>query len=415
MLTVDLVHAYRRGTTLKLRELKGADRERARELAAEYIAMARACVGRTRSDLEEACAAVRVEARHRKLALGLRKLVMDRCEFEVESGPDPALLRRAVFERASAARQALGPGERLDRELVLAEVARAHGLETGELERCLYMDLRSAHRVLSFAWLGADALIELYIAGQAQAVLLRAVDIVARVSSSSPAAYRALFHKLKFLRLLYLIEPTGEGGYEITIDGPGSLFRSVTKYGLKLALLLPALDACEEWSITARVQWGKRRETLSFVLASRASDEARPAEAARMPAEVEELLHRFEERFAQGQSAWQAQPCTDILPLPGVGLCVPDLLFTHAGTGECVYLEVLGFWSRQAVWRRVELVERGLPQSILFAVSSRLRVSEAALDASLPGALYVYKGTMSARAIEERLDALVSRSHPRPA
>jgi hypothetical protein len=54
----------------------------------------------------------------------------------------------------------------------------------------------------------------------------------------------------------------------------------------------------------------------------------------------------------------------------------------------------------------VELVQAGLAEAVLFAVSSRLRVSEEVLDADLPGALYVYKGTMSARAIAERLDRL---------
>jgi hypothetical protein len=70
---------------------------------------------------------------------------------------------------------------------------------------------------------------------------------------------------------------------------------------------------------------------------------------------------------------------------------------------------VLGFWSRDAVWKRVELVQAGLPQKILFAVSSRLRVSEAVLDDDLPGALYVYKGAMSAAQIEKKLDALAER------
>ena len=95
--------------------------------------------------------------------------------------------------------------------------------------------------------------------------------------------------------------------------------------------------------------------------------------------------------------------------MPGVGLCVPDLVFDHATTGERVYLEVLGFWSRDAVWRRVELVERGLAQRILFAVSQHLRVSEEVLGDDLPGALYVYKRVMSARAMLERVEALAAR------
>ena len=51
----------------------------------------------------------------------------------------------------------------------------------------------------------------------------------------------------------------------------------------------------------------------------------------------------------------------------------------------------------------------GLPQPIVFAVSSRLRVSEEVLDADLPGQLYVYKGVISARAVEQRLDAILER------
>jgi hypothetical protein len=92
-----------------------------------------------------------------------------------------------------------------------------------------------------------------------------------------------------------------------------------------------------------------------------------------------------------------------------VGLCVPDLVFERRREGakrERVYLEVMGYWSRAAVWKRVELVRAGLGERILFAVSSRLRVSEDVLDADLPGALYVYKQTISARAVAERVDSL---------
>ncbi|HEX7942160.1 MAG TPA: hypothetical protein VF488_10170, partial [Gemmatimonadaceae bacterium] len=53
-------------------------------------------------------------------------------------------------------------------------------------------------------------------------------------------------------------------------------------------------------------------------------------------------------------------------------------------------------------------VEAGLAHRIVFAVGQHLRVSEAALDAELPAALYVYKRTMSAKAIVERVDALAT-------
>jgi 3'-phosphoadenosine 5'-phosphosulfate sulfotransferase len=61
------------------------------------------------------------------------------------------------------------------------------------------------------------------------------------------------------------------------------------------------------------------------------------------------------------------------------------------------------------VWKRVELIEQGLDERIVFAVGKHLRVSEAVLDDDVPGALYVYKRTMAPKAILERVEALAQR------
>ena len=80
---------------------------------------------------------------------------------------------------------------------------------------------------------------------------------------------------------------------------------------------------------------------------------------------------------------------------------------TTASTGAREgFVEVLGHWSRDAGWKRVEAAERGLPAPFLFCCSSRLRVSEEVLPDDVPAALYVYKGVMSAKAILERANAL---------
>ncbi len=88
------------------------------------------------------------------------------------------------------------------------------------------------------------------------------------------------------------------------------------------------------------------------------------------------------EAFAESE-CWRAEPAQEVLDLPGIGLCVPDLCFTHQGTGELVFCEVLGFWNRAAVWRRIELVEQGLSSKIVFVVSARLRVSESCWTARI--------------------------------
>lgn len=405
MLTADLVNVRRKGRELCLVPLDAARRPRAIELAAAYLALAEAHVGRSREELEEAFRAVEVAPRERRLADGLCKLVEDRCQFAEDAGLDPEVLRRQVFTAASAARE----NDRFDRAALLAAVAAEHQLAADALERALYADLRGAHALQAVEPIAAEPLVDVYDLAQAQAVLLRAARVVVDVKCDTPGAYRALFHKLKFLRLLYTIDPRPidkGGGYRLEIDGPFSLFESVTKYGLQLALALPAIRECDEWMLEADLRWGKDRAPLTLRLdgrATRASDEP-----PRLADEVQKLV----DDLAGLQTPWQVTPSTDILHLPGAGLCVPDLVFTHSGSGECVYLEVLGFWSRPAVWRRVELVERGLQERILFAVSQRLRVSEEALGDDLPGALFVYKRVLSARAVLERVESLAARVTP---
>lgn len=404
MLTPDLVHARRQKGELKLSPLKPEARARALELAGQLHAIAKAHVGLTREELDDAFSAIDVSARERKLADGLRKLIEDGLELEVAVETDPVALRREVFELATARRRELPEDGALDRDALLEGVASAHGMTRDAVERGLYADLKSAHVLREVKCPPPRALVESYDLEQARAVLLRAVRVTAHVRGATPGAMRALFHKLKFLRLLFSIHREPGGAFRIEMDGPFSLFESVTKYGLSLAMALPALTACGRWQIAADVRWGQDRKPLAFRLEGDARNAGGDVPD-RLPDEVEALLARFDGR----EGPWRASRADDLIDLPGVGLCVPDLAFTHAETGEVVLLEVMGFWSRDAVWKRVELVEAGLPQKIVFALSSRLRVSEAVLDESASAALYVYKGAMSAAQIERKLDALIAR------
>ncbi len=404
MLTADLVNARRRGTELRLVSLDAAGRERARAIAGELEAIAAAHVGQTREELEGAVSAVEVGPREHRLRDGLVKLIEDRCSFDGGDDVDPEAVRREVFTRASAVRAALSLADHFDRNAVLADVARTRGVTPEALERSLFADLRASHVLVAFEKMPARALVDAYERAQAQAVLLRAVRVKVDVHCSSAHALRALFRRLKFLRLLHTVSPHGEG-HRIVIDGPFSLFESVTKYGLQLALVLPALDACDRWRLEADIRWGKERTPLVFRLAGEASSAG--AESVPLPDEVEALVRSFRAL----ETSWRVSTNTQILELPGVGLSVPDLVFERRTAGaprERVYLEVMGYWSRAAVWKRVELVQAGLSERILFAVSAKLRVSEDVLDEELPGALYVYKQTLSARTIAERLEKLAS-------
>ena len=406
MLTADLVHARRRKGELHLVRIDAKLRERALSMAEGVLAVLSAHVGLTREELDDALSRVEASPSDRKVLLGLRKLAEDACTFDATEAQDAATLRQEVFLRAAARRKALEIDGTFDRSAVLAEVATAHGVDATSIERALFADLRSAHLLQAAPSMSAGALVAQWELGQAQAVLLRAVHVRVDVWCASAGALRALFHRLKFLRLLYTV--TAEADFHrIEIDGPFSLFDAVTKYGLQLAMVLPALRECARYRLEADVRWGQAREALVFRVEGEHATLDEQGEA-RLPDDVEALVTSLRAL----EAGWKVRVAQRIFDLPGVGLCVPDLELKRTSDGATVHIEVMGYWSRDAVWKRVELVEGGLPHKILFAVSDRLRVSEQVLDAELPGALYVYKGKMSARSVLEHVERLAGRSSP---
>lgn len=414
MLGADRVHARRRGTELKLVRLDDKARPRAEAMAGALCAAFAACVGGTRVELEQALADAGTGfdrgASDRRMLDGLAKLLDDTATWDGVAGDlDPVEVRRVVFEIASALRR----NGAFDRTRALEKASEVLEHAPEEVDAALYSDLRGAQRLIAAPPLTAKSLVEQWERAQAQAVLLRAVRLEVHVACTSAGAYRALFHRLKFLRLLYEVHkvPADEkwpssprkGGHRIVVEGPFSMFESVTKYGLKLALMLPFLESTDAFHLSADVRWGAARTPLTFKLEGGTSSAGRKGafEPLPLPDEVETLVSRFRAL----DSGWSVEPAPEFIELPGIGLCIPDLAFTHAN-GTRVFLEVLGFWSREAVFRRIELVERGLPHKIIFAASKRLRVREDLLEEGQPSALYVYKGTMSARVVLEKLERL---------
>jgi uncharacterized protein len=372
-------------------------------LAAVYLELAWGLVGANYEQLKQAWQGVEVGPRERKLALGLQKLIEDRCELQANVDLDPRELRSRLFVIAASERRA--QGRQFDRGAVLEQLTAHYQTTAESLDAALYADLPSQHVLQKVPASSAEELVRAFDLAQYQAVLLRAVKVRAEVRCKDPARYRGLFRALKFHRLLFTMQ-RGDAGYLLEIDGPFSLFDSVTKYGLQLAIVFPLLCECDELKLSADLRWGKARTPLRFEYQGKAAAAAAEAlvelgqEAAQLLAGVNKL-----------DSEWRAELNPDILDLPGIGLCVPDLCLRSGKL--CVYVELMGFWSRDAVWKRIELVEQGLSAPVVFAVSSRLRVSEAALDDAASSALYVYKGVPQARALLEKVNLLGDKQRAR--
>lgn len=402
MLTADLVRTRRRNGHLQVLGFKGKAEHRARELAEILLRLTLEQEGNTYAHLQEAWESVHVPPNERKLNLGLQKLIEDDCKFDETAVADARELREEVFLLAAQARKAGS----LDPLSIFTGVGEKRQMAPEVVQSSLYSDLRSEHILTRACRLTAAELVRRYIEGQYQAVLLRAVSVTAIVKCSQPSAYRDLFRTLKFRRLLFTIHEHGEG-YRIELDGPFSLFEAVTKYGLQLALAFPVLRRCDSLELKAKLRWGKAREELLFEYVDGRGHHDEDSLAPASMGGVSDEVHAFIEAFERAKSAWSVAVNDRLLNLPGVGVCVPDLIFRSGK--EQIFLEVMGFWSRDAVWKRVELVERGLSQKVIFAVSSRLRVSESVLDDVASSALYVYKGVMSPRSVIDKLEAMRGR------
>ena len=434
MLTADQVRTRRKGHELTITPLNPSDEAQMLEVASRLIISFERALGKKRDALNEELDDIIIQPRLIKVFEGLKKLLFDRSQFESPENITPSTFRSLVFKTASKMRAELQEGERFERQTALISAAAELDIDFLKLDDVLFADLKGEQRLTQFTKLHPQRLLEEYKLGQEQAVLLRASELNIRVRCTSPSTYRYLFRQLKFRRMLFEINPIyhkqGEhiipsvfddlgvpDEYEIKISGPHNLFKSSTKYGLQLALTLPILRICDTWSLSARVHWGKERTPLDFFLDHRSSaavPQTKLNEDVELPDELESMLSQLKKR----KSLWRARRSSKIIHLPGVGVCIPDLIFSHPERKERVYLELMGYWSREAVWRRVELVQSGLAERMIFAVSSRLRVSEKVLDDDLPSALLVYKGAILITKVIELLNELVpeqkSKSDSKP-
>lgn len=176
-----MIRVRRRNGRIEVPALRPAQRDRMLQLAEQYVSLAQEHEGKTRGELNTACEQVPYHETDYKLVKGLRKLVFDRCDFEVRDDVDPRVLRRDLFRRAAAVRQAMADGDSFDRQGVLDETGRESKLTSDEVVDALYADLKENHRLASFKRISPPSLVDGYEMAQKQAVLLRATKVVVQL------------------------------------------------------------------------------------------------------------------------------------------------------------------------------------------------------------------------------------------
>ncbi len=376
------------------------------EVAESLLLLFREAKGRSRGEIEAEVHELVGEGLATLAHRGLAKVLEDRAEFEVVSDVAPETIREAVFTAAAEARKSLrSEGRRVPfrRDEILQGVGQKLGLAPEKVAESLFADLKDENRLLDFKDLSAERLIDRYNVALAQSVLLRSVRAVVEVRGEKPARYRQLFRQIKFHRLLARVEGSMEEGYTIGIDGPLSLFSATNKYGLQMALFLPAVLLCRDFRLVAEIMWGPKREPRSFQLDANDGLVSHYQDAGTYaPPE----LAAFVERFRQVAPAWEVSEATDIVELGREGVWVPDYRFVHKSTGIDVLAEVVGFWKRSSLDRLLRLLPKHGPPRYLLAISERLKVDDDALG-ELSGPVLRYKEIPNAVELASRLDSFL--------
>ena len=302
---------------------------------------------------------------------GIAKIYDDRCEWSSHTPMDPVALRQEVFlaarERGPLALTA-GLLGRPTADDVLQDVAKRHDTTPDVVSEALYADLKSEQRLTAVRDDSPEP--------APSAVQRRLVPIAAPARhADDPHAHqtdgprmRQLFRCIKFHQLMQRARRRDDN-LEVILDGPASLFRQSTRYGLQFANFFPALLLQDgAWKLEAEVLWtrAKHRKTLVLDPSHGLVSHYRDTGAWRS-----KTCQHFEARFAETQTDWTLHEGEAPIRLGGQDILFPD--YTLRRGDACVHLDIVGFWQRDWLHRRMEWLQRHGPKNLLLAVSRRLQ------------------------------------------
>ncbi len=231
-----------------------------------------------------------------------------------------------------------------------------HEILPAQIQTGLYADLSENQILTSFEAPTPEALLNRYNLSQVQGVFYRASHVTLNAHRNDPGEYKLLFRYLKLFSLMTYIEGDADHGFTLTIDGPTSLFKPNTHYGLKLAMMLPALLHMTKWSLTATLQL---RDSYSGKARSgRFSLDSSCGLVTHYPPgkTYDSMLEAsFVERWAKAKTEWQLEREVDLIPIPG-SVMIPDFRLVHPD-GRTVLLEIVGYW-------RPEYLKRNFPRCV---------------------------------------------------
>jgi uncharacterized protein len=381
-------------------------------IAQDLITCFQDAQGETRGNLTQRLQELEGDSTDYRLKRGLAHLLMGLSTFETMSPLDPPVLRQRTFELAA---QTIASPQAT--QLTLAKVADqltqslGHEVHVSQVRQGLYADLNENQILTALDLPTPEALLHRYNLSQVQGVFYRASQIILTAHRNDPGEYKLLFRYLKLFGLMAYIEGDADHGFTLTIDGPASLFKASTRYGLALAKLLPALLHVTRWSLMATINtkdtYTTTERTRQFRLTSDCDLISHYPPGKTFDSMLEES---FADRWQQSQTAWKLEREVDLVPIPG-SVMIPDFRLVHPD-GRTFLLEIVGYWRPKYLQKKFAQVRKANRNDLILAISDRLNLDQAGVKIEdTPAQIVWFKSKLSPKAVLEVLEPASSNEH----
>ena len=335
-----------------------------------------------------------------RVTRGLAKILEGKSEFEIVSAMEPELLREQIFAFSGTHHPIVteaGLTHHMTRDEAVESLSQQIGISVEQIFSGMYADLEENRVMTNFEPPTPEWLLHRYNVALAQAMLYRASELRIRIYRNIPTKYKLVFKFIKFFRLIHVVTGNHQEGYHITLDGPASMFRLSLKYGIQMALFLPALLHCNRWWMEADIVMNKGRGYLfkltdDFGLQSHYKD----------PGEFDSKLERaFAEKFAATKTEWILEREADIIDLKDT-VMIPDFAFVHPD-GRRALMEIVGFWTPDYLQKKLDKLRRAGLSNMVIVVSEKLNCSaEDFID--IPGEVIFFKTRILVNKVIQRIE-----------
>jgi predicted nuclease of restriction endonuclease-like RecB superfamily len=326
-----------------------------KEIAQVYSTM----VGRKKKALIEELA--RVERRHDyRLVRGLAELFERASVYEPgATAVPPKIARESVFSASGG----LAVSEEA-RKTALEAASSAVAVPVDDLERSLYADLDDELILKKTDQIPNDEMIRRYNTELVETLIIRAVKL--RVSLNG--GWQPVFRKIKQYGLMYEISGSGEQT-SVEIYGPAQLFKLMDRYGSEMAKLLPAILKAGDWNISADILSRDKKRVMTFTMARSDLLYSGPPDD-KYDSSVEE---RFARSFSGLGMKWAMRREAEVISA-GQWAFIPDFVFALGD--RKVYFEIVGFWTKEYIERKIAKLKLLPPEiDLVIAVNKDLACS----------------------------------------